>query len=268
VLKGKIGGKEKKLGYGEKLPDEEKDNDFVEHIWATRKVGYLLDQIRLNGESQELKDEVIALARAYGIVTPYTSFLVVEDTVGPLPEPGPGPWPAPQPAPFPPGPFYSPPVFYGPEESASGGSASPGYAPGLKKAKEQASAMDSIAGSAGSLKSEKAMGQEGAVMSKVLDEMKNTETQGAGPSKMVGGKLFVYTGGRWVDGAYKKEMKLLKIEFGSDAYFALVELRPDLVKALALGTRVIVVVGEKKAISIESGSDEKPSKKDVEKFLK
>ena len=31
---------------------------FVEHLWARRKVGYLLDQIRANGEIKELVDEI------------------------------------------------------------------------------------------------------------------------------------------------------------------------------------------------------------------
>ena len=55
------------------------DKAFVEDLWARRKVGYLLDQIRVNGESKEVKDEVISLAKKYGITTPYTSYLVVPD---------------------------------------------------------------------------------------------------------------------------------------------------------------------------------------------
>jgi Ca-activated chloride channel family protein len=46
----------------------------------------MLDQIRANGESKELKDEVIALAKKYGITTPYTSYLIVPDA--PLPVAG------------------------------------------------------------------------------------------------------------------------------------------------------------------------------------
>ena len=57
--------------------------DFVEQLWARRKVGYLLDQIRVNGEKKELVDEVVLLAKRYGITTPYTSYLVVPD--GPMP---------------------------------------------------------------------------------------------------------------------------------------------------------------------------------------
>jgi len=53
--------------------------DFIPRIWATRKIAYLLDEIRLNGEQGELVEEVTALAEEYGVVTPYTSFLVTED---------------------------------------------------------------------------------------------------------------------------------------------------------------------------------------------
>ncbi|MGE5139941.1 MAG: VIT domain-containing protein [Rudaea sp.] len=51
---------------------------FVAPLWATRKIGYLLSQIRLDGENQEAVDEIVALAVRYGIVTPYTSFLIDE----------------------------------------------------------------------------------------------------------------------------------------------------------------------------------------------
>jgi Ca-activated chloride channel family protein len=50
-------------------------------LWAGRKIAYTLDQIRLYGESDELVNEVIALSRQYGIITPYTSFLVEEDNL-------------------------------------------------------------------------------------------------------------------------------------------------------------------------------------------
>ena len=53
--------------------------EFLPRLWATRKVGFLLDQIRLHGEVDELVDEIVALSRRYGIITPYTSFLIVED---------------------------------------------------------------------------------------------------------------------------------------------------------------------------------------------
>src|SRR5204863_4357273 len=47
------------------------DKPFVEDLWARRKVGFMLDQIRANGEKKELVDEVVSLAKRYGITTPY-----------------------------------------------------------------------------------------------------------------------------------------------------------------------------------------------------
>ena len=56
----------------------------MEQLWARRKVGYMLDQIRANGEKKELVDEVVALAKKYGITTPYTSWLIVPDAAVPV----------------------------------------------------------------------------------------------------------------------------------------------------------------------------------------
>jgi len=75
-LKGTINGTEKEINYNVNFPQTSASN-FVERTWALRKVGYLLDQITLEGETAELKQQVTELATKYGIPTPYTSYLVV-----------------------------------------------------------------------------------------------------------------------------------------------------------------------------------------------
>jgi Ca-activated chloride channel family protein len=52
--------------------------DFVERLWAVRRVGFIIDQIDLHGRSKELTDELVGLSSRYGILTPYTSFLADE----------------------------------------------------------------------------------------------------------------------------------------------------------------------------------------------
>ncbi|MBX9628795.1 MAG: VIT and VWA domain-containing protein, partial [Gemmataceae bacterium] len=89
-LSGLVGGERREFVYEVSFPartEAEGGKDFVEPLWARRKVGFLLDQIRANGEKKELVDEVVALAKRYGIATPYTSYLVVPD--GPMPVAGP-----------------------------------------------------------------------------------------------------------------------------------------------------------------------------------
>jgi Ca-activated chloride channel family protein len=79
LLAGMVNGKQVKMEYPVEFLAESKEHDFIPRLWATRRVGYLLDQIRLHGENKELKEEVTTLAKKYGIVTPFTAYLILED---------------------------------------------------------------------------------------------------------------------------------------------------------------------------------------------
>ena len=84
-LEGMVGMEKKEFVYEVAFPDKTNDDHaFVEQLWARRKVGYMLDQIRANGEKPELVNEVTALAKKYGITTPYTSYLIVPDSAVPV----------------------------------------------------------------------------------------------------------------------------------------------------------------------------------------
>ena len=79
-LTGTVNGEEQTLTYeGQEFPRRATEMDFLPRLWATRKIGYLLKEIRLHGENEELVDEVVNLSLRYGIMTPYTSFLVEEE---------------------------------------------------------------------------------------------------------------------------------------------------------------------------------------------
>ena len=80
-----VGMEKKEFVYDVTFPEKTNDDHaFVEQLWARRKVGFMLDQIRANGEKQELVNEVTALAKKYGITTPYTSYLIVPDAAVPV----------------------------------------------------------------------------------------------------------------------------------------------------------------------------------------
>jgi Ca-activated chloride channel family protein len=78
-LTGNVGGREQTFTYKLHFDDRRTTDDYVPRLWATRRVGFLLDEIRIHGETAELRDETTELARKYGIVTPYTAYLIVED---------------------------------------------------------------------------------------------------------------------------------------------------------------------------------------------
>lgn len=79
VLEGTVNGEKRQFTYEVNFPRHDDGHEFIPRLWATRRVGYLLDEIRLHGENAELRDEVTQLARQFNIVTPYTAYLIVED---------------------------------------------------------------------------------------------------------------------------------------------------------------------------------------------
>jgi Ca-activated chloride channel family protein len=79
TLRGVVNGREHTFEYGDVRFRDSGGEAFIPRLWATRKVGYLLNQVRLHGESRELVEEIVELSVRYGIMTPYTSFLVNED---------------------------------------------------------------------------------------------------------------------------------------------------------------------------------------------
>ncbi len=99
LLDGEMNGEKQHFEFDAKFDKKNANNEFISPLWAARRIGYLLDQIRLNGEDEELKEEVVFLAKQFGIITPYTSHLIIEDETLEAEAP-----PSPNPIQFPRGP--------------------------------------------------------------------------------------------------------------------------------------------------------------------
>jgi Ca-activated chloride channel homolog len=84
TLTGQVNGQEQTFRFPEQVfaKDSRGEDDAtlaaLPRLWATRKIGYLLNQVRLHGADQETIDQIVRLSIRYGIVTPYTSYLVTE----------------------------------------------------------------------------------------------------------------------------------------------------------------------------------------------
>lgn len=169
-------------------------------LWATRKVGALLTNIRLNGLDAETIQQIVKLSVRYGIVTPYTSYLVTE------------------------------PQALGVDAQS-------------RIAHDQFAQMQALPTAAAS-------GQ--AAVQKAMDESNLVGAQApaaAAPEEQsqvrtVGSRTFVLVDGVWTDTGFdSKTMQPLKVSFLSDDYFKLLQTRPDLAPALALGEQVIAFSG-------------------------
>lgn len=72
------------------FPAHQLGNDYIPRIWASRKVGYLSQQLKLHGANDEIVQSLRETALRYGILSEYTSYLVQEPGVfannpGPMP---------------------------------------------------------------------------------------------------------------------------------------------------------------------------------------
>lgn len=77
VVSGQHAGQLQKFSFPVTLADRSmgESNGFAEKLWATRRVGEIIDELDLRGQNQELVDELVQLSIRHGIITPYTSFL-------------------------------------------------------------------------------------------------------------------------------------------------------------------------------------------------
>ena len=68
----------KNMKFTEESPSTPGPESSLPRLWAARKIGTLLNHIRLEGTDRETIDQIVKLSIRYGIVTPYTSYLVTE----------------------------------------------------------------------------------------------------------------------------------------------------------------------------------------------
>ncbi len=279
LLTGHFNGKKQVFEYRADASASAGKHEFVPRLWAIRKVGYLLDEIRLRGERSELKDEVVSLGKKYGIVTPYTSYLVVEDSPTPVAQPSPdvqgGGFGSRERGPSGPPADEADEVFRRSVVSmkvtpkpASPRAGDPAKRDAFASPEPSLGGVGSSGSGSGVLND--ADGKQGILVAKKLKSMKEQElaAKPSEPVRVASGRTFLFRGGAWVDSeALTPTAKQLTIKALSDAAFALLKARPELKAALALGSRVTVLVGPGKSITVAPDAGETSADK-VLAFLK
>lgn len=76
-ITGNVGEQAKSFDYDVDFRPQSEDSsfDFCAKLWATRRIGEIIDLIDLQGKNSELVAELVRLSTQHGIVTPYTSYL-------------------------------------------------------------------------------------------------------------------------------------------------------------------------------------------------
>jgi Ca-activated chloride channel family protein len=243
VIQGTLNGSTRRFTYDVKFADDASENDFIPRLWATRRVGYLLDEIRLRGENTELRDEVTELARKFGIVTPYTAYLILEDegrrqVATPLRslrtfekdrgarDEAAKSW-----------------SEFKLERSGDAGIAGARSDLALRSANAPTVAAAS-AEAAFSRRYGIAPAQGTAAVAPPVETSQGRLVQYAQQAKFVAGKTFFQNDNQWLDSAVQKatEAKHVRLQFGSAEYFEFVAKHKEALSWLALGNNVQFVL--------------------------
>ncbi len=229
TLKGQVNGKDQTFVYsGLNFPGRAGGDSFIARLWATRRIGDLLNSIRLNGENKELIDSVVSLSLRYGIITPYTSFLITEDDI--LTAEGRERAEAA---------FEQQAQTLSTDKtgsaSVSAADASAGMAnAAAPMASDPMLAMPTMT-AAGTMSPQTGSGGEANVVGQPV----------VNPIQTVNDKTFLLQNGVWTDTAFKPDtMQTQKVVFLSDEYFALLEKTPELAPYFAIGDKVIAVIDD------------------------
>jgi len=259
-ISGTLNGEKKTFAQDVTFAENQTAHGFIPRLWATRRVGFLLDEIRLRGESKELRDEVTRLARQHGIVTPYTAFLILEDEARrnvPL------------------------------------------ALQTMRELRDDAETRSRAAGKYGSARAEatdrsRRSGEDAVANAKDLDMLKrqssiegqppgaqrvdelakgpalrqpSTQPASAGAgagdgaeygyrrarnyneqARVVNGRAFYQNGKTWTDATAQeslaKQLKQHQVRFNSEEYFSLLKKHPEAAQWLSLGDEVDVVIGD------------------------
>ena len=228
-LRGKTGATARSYNFENLIfPLREEENDFLPRLWATRRVGWLMEQIRTNGEQKELRDEIVDLGTRYGIVTPYTSYLALEPNANVV-------------------------IDGMDEQPVTGGTR-------RDVGRNRPAASRAPSGSLGGGVNNAMILREGAAKASTgqvaVEESKRARAQqetvtitsddkevSSTVVRNVGSKTFYLRDGVWTDAEFKPEAGKpeTKLTFGSDEYFAVLQRLPRLADYFALGEHVIVV---------------------------
>ncbi len=253
-LTGMLNGREHTFTWEGTFPKESGEHDFIPRLWATRRVGHLLDEIRLHGDSKELRDEVVELARTFNIVTPYTAYLIVEDE----------------------GRRNVPLAAQTQRRLQEDRSAREVAAANFERERSDRSGAAAVSSARSSLAFKSADNVDEALKRGAADAFYNlAATAPAAPppasggaatvaqpamaepaarlvgytqqSRFVAGRSFYQSGTQWVDAQSQRlaHMTTVKIAFGSAEYFDLLKRHPEASAWLALGQNIRLVLDEK-----------------------
>jgi Ca-activated chloride channel family protein len=217
IINGRRSGKVERYTTRVSFAGRDNGNDYIERLWASRKLGELTRRVRLEGRDRELIAEIRRTALRYGLLSEYTSYFVTEPgmDIPLMAEAG---------------------LRNGARDFAATGSANVASAEAARQRREattlgqvaalEKAAADQAPAAAPPPVAGRATGSIGSGSAAV-------RTSGVTP-RIVAGRAFVQRNGIWESDTGRKTAVVDVVAF-SDAYFALLRALPELAPYMELG---------------------------------
>jgi Ca-activated chloride channel family protein len=218
IVTGERNGRRERFTADAVFPASQLANAFVPKLWASRRIGELTRQIRIEGATSSLVEEVRDLGLRYGILTEYTSYLVQEPVTA---------WNRPGPM---------------PAAAALRGGADAARLQTGREAFARAQASAALGGVS-------SLSAADHAAAKQADELVATGAASARAVRRVGGRLFIDTDGVWTDASHRDSLRVVEVAPYSDAYFALVRALPEIAPYLAVGEPALIA-GRRASVKI------------------
>ena len=235
---GRRGGEALSFPVEASFPAEEERNEYIPRLWASRKIGHLSRQVRLEGSSEQLVDEIRRTALRYGLPSDYTSYLVLE----------PGVMAAGVPAGTPP-------------------PAAPATGAGNAVRREATTGAQAVQSAAGQARMRDA--RSGADLAEMERSLEQAAESTAGV-RQVAGRLFRLEDGVWSEvqsPAPVPQGRVVRVELYSAAYFDVLAALPELVP-LATTLGQLEVRGESVTVRIATDGSEALSAEELRSLVR
>jgi Ca-activated chloride channel homolog len=221
VLEGERNGRRERFVATASFPSTDDRDEFVSRLWASRRIGELTRQARLEGASESLVAQIRDLGLRYGILTEYTSYLVQEPeaVAGQLPPQGNLP------------------------ATLRGGAAAAPSQTGVM-------AFRRAEGSAKMAEADNLAAADSVAVRQLADA--RSDAGASSSARRVGSRVFVQRKGVWTDATWTESVAVLTVAPYSAAYFGLARALPEIRPGLGLGEPVLIS-GRRIAIRVADG---------------
>ncbi len=240
VIEGERNGRRERFVTRAVFPRAQPGNDFIPRLWASRRIGDLTRQVRLEGNSTAIITQIRDLGLRYGILTEYTSYLVQEPQLA---------------------------LRGGLEDRNGRRDMMPMGAPATVTAPAPSAQTGALAFDRARESGRMSQATNLAEADKLADE-KAEKVIGAGTTtRRAGSRVFAERQGVWTDVAHTEQLRIVSVAPFSPAYFAVTRALPELAASLKVGDQVLIA-GRQASIKIGVGGVESLSTAELQRLVR